>query len=476
MKKLLIGLAITLAVTLPANATKIPDNIQDYILLTYPKSVFRFDGVIQLPNGTVYLPLIPSKFNTEEPVDIKYTIPENKTMSDEPDVVVLSNDYVLLKLIKNDKGKNTVIDMPAPPVELVTGLLPQDMLVPKNFVLPASMKNIVGNLDIRTEAEHGLIIPLTPPKSAIVENSLEEVPVLQDKMMYIASYVSKNIQVVDPVNNYASYALSRDEVPITVKGYDLYLLVTSFGRKSVDVISLQDDKVIKQIELKTQPEEIVIDNKNKLAYISSGEDACLYVINLETMTIKKQLRINGMCEKIILSEDGTKLFYNDKETRVIWSIELDNNYLLKEVGKFPNVSKIAYVNDKIYLTSRTKNKLAIVDYETLELMSESPISEKPIDMFLHDGKLLILCAGGNVIDVLDTELDQIVKRIELSGNQFPTKFTQVEDSNIVLVTDAKSNEYSVLNLDTLEVVKTNRLDIPVNALYVTNKLQKIGDK
>lgn len=476
MKKLLIGLAVTLAVTLPANATKIPDNIQEYILSTYPKSVFRFDGVIQLPNGTVYLPLIPSMFNTEEAVEIKYTIPENKTMSDEPEVVVLSNDYVLLKLIKNNKGKNTVIDLPAPPVELVTGLLPQDMLVPKNFVIPASMKNIVGNLDIRTEAERGLVIPLTPPKSAVYNNSLDDVPALQNKMMYIASYLSKNIQVVEPANNYASYAFSRDEVPITVKGYDLYLLVTSYGKKTVDVISLQDDKIIKQIEFKTQPEEIVIDNKNKLAYISSGEDACLYVINLETMTIKKQIRINGRCERIVLSDDGTKLFYNDKETREIWSIELDNNYLLKEIGKFPNVSKIAYVNGKIYLTSRTKNRLAIVDYETLGLMSESPISEKPVDMLVHDGKLLILCAGSNAIDILDTELDQVIRRIELSGNQFPTKFTQVEDSNIALITDAKSNEYSVLDLDTLEIVKTNRLDIPVNVMYVTNKIKKIGDK
>ena len=47
-----------------------------------------------------------------------------------------------------------------------------------------------------------------------------------------------------------------------------------------------------------------------------------------------------MCEKLTLSDDGTKLFYNDKQTREIWAVELDNNYLMKLVGKFPNVSKI----------------------------------------------------------------------------------------------------------------------------------------
>jgi len=476
MKKLLIGLAMLLAVSSSANATKLPNNVQDFVKNTYSEAIFRFDGVVQLPDGNVYLPLMPSKFNTNAPAEIKYTIPANKTLAQLPDAIVLTNDYVLLKLIKNDKGKNTVIGMAKPPVELITGLFPQDMLVPKNFVVPSSMKNIIGNLDVRTEVEQGLVIPVTPPRNAIYRNSLDSIPALKNKMLYIASNLSKNIQVVDPANSYASYALSREEIPITVKGFDVFLLVTSFGKKSLDVISLTDDKVIKEIDFRTQPDEIVIDNKNKLAYISSGEDACLYVVSLETMTIKKQIRLNGMCEKIILSDDGTKLFYNDKQTREIWAIELDNDYLLKEIGRFPNVSKIAYVNGKVYLTSRTKNRLAIIDYETLGLMSENGIGEKPVDMISNEDTLFILSAGSKAIDVLNADTDQLVKHIELPKNEFPTKFTRIDGTNTVLVTDAKANVYTIFDMDKQDVIKTNQLDIPVNAIYVTNKLKKIGEK
>ena len=476
MKKLLIGLAMLLAVSGSANATKLPNNVQDFVKNTYSEAIFRFDGIVQLPDGNVYLPLIPSKFNSDAPAEIKFTIPENKTLAQLPDAIVLTNDYVLLKLIKNDKGKNTVIGMSKPPVELMTGLFPQDMLVPKNFVVPSSMKNIIGNLDVRTEVEQGLVIPVTPPRTAVYKNSLDNVPSLKNKMLYIASNLSKNIQVVDPVNSYASYALSREEIPITVKGFDVFLLVTSYGKKSLDVISLADDKVIKEIDFKTHPDEIVIDSKNKLAYISSGEDASLYVVSLETMTIKKQIRLNGMCEKVILSDDGTKLFYNDKQTREIWAIELDNDYLLKEIGRFPNVSKIAYVNGKVYLTSRTKNRLAIIDYETLGLMSENVIGEKPVDMISDEDNLFILSAGSRAIDVIDADTDQLVKHIELPKSEFPTKFTRIDGTNTVLVTDAKANVYSIFDLDRQEVVKTNQLDIPVNAVYVTNKIKKIGEK
>jgi hypothetical protein len=65
MKKLIIAFAIMFACSVPAQATKLPDNVQNYITATYPKTIFRFDGIVQLPDGTVYLPLIPSRFNSD---------------------------------------------------------------------------------------------------------------------------------------------------------------------------------------------------------------------------------------------------------------------------------------------------------------------------------------------------------------------------------------------------------------------------
>jgi DNA-binding beta-propeller fold protein YncE len=476
MKKLIIGLAIMLSIIAPANATKVPENVRNFVTADYPEAVFRFDGVVILPDNTVYLPLIPSKFNTEDEVNIKYTLPAGKKLSDKPDAIVLSNDYVMLKLLTNANGKNTVINLPAPPVELVTGLFPQDMLVPKNFAIPNSMKNIIGNLDIRTMQSNGMILPVIPPKAGLIKNSISNIPALKDKIFYIASRTSKNIQVVNPENNYASYALSQEEMPITVKGYDVFLLVTSYGKKSMDVISLTDDKVIKEVNFATQPEEIVIDNKNKLAYISSGGDASLYVVDLETMTVKKQIRLNGMCEKVIISEDGTKLFYNDKQTREVWAIELDNDYLLKKVGRFANVSKLAFIDGKLYVTSRTNNYLAIVDYDSQSLLSGNAISAKPVDMLAYKDQLFVLGAAEKTIDVIDTSIDKRTDIISLPDSIFPTKIVRIDDTNIAIVTDAKSNTYSVLDLDKKEVIKTNRLDIPVSAVYVTKNIKKIGSK
>ena len=54
----------------------------------------------------------------------------------------------------------------------------------------------------------------------------------------------------------------------------------------------------------------------------------------------------------------------------IWSIELDNGYELKDVGNLPNISAIAFADNKLFVASRTKSRIAIIDYDTFGLVSE----------------------------------------------------------------------------------------------------------
>ena len=260
-----------------------------------------------------------------------------------------------------------------------------------------------------------------------------------------------------------------------MKAYDdKFLLVTAYDKTSVDVISLADDQIIKQINTKTQPDNIVIDNNKKIAYVSSSIDSSIYMVNLETMTLSKQIKITGMCEKLTLSEDGSKLFYYDPKTRDIWGIELDNNYLLKEIGKFPNVSKIAYTNGKVYVTSRTKNRIAIIDYDTVGLIVEMEICEKPIDMQVFHNRVYVLGAGDNSIQVIDAKTDAVTDAIYLNTNGFSTKISWIEGTNIALITDRKASLYTVFDLGMNRVIKTIPIDIPANSIVVTEKVKKIN--
>ena len=479
MRKFVICLVIFIFSSTAAFAAKIPDNVQQFISNYFQKTNFRFDGVIILPDNTIYLPLFPAKILNPETLAIKQTYPSGKTMAAKPNIVILNNDFALLKVLTDTHGNKTIYKMANPPVELRTGLLPQDMLVPKGLVIPENLKSIVGNLEIKTVNDPGIRVenskPVVTQLSGSTLKTLSQIPQLRNKSFYVSSPYSKNIQVLNLGAKTPEYSLAQTNVPVSMKAYDdKFLLVTAYDKPSIDVISLADDQIIKQIYTKTQPDEIIIDKTKNIAYVSSAEDSSIYIVNLSTMTLSKQIKITGMCEKLTLSEDGSKLFYYDKKTRDIWAIELDNNYLLKEIGKFPNVSKIVYTNDKIYITSRTKNRLAIIDYNTIGLIAEIEICEKPIDMIAFHERVYVLGAGDNSIQVVDAKTDAVTDSIYLNTNGFSTKINQIENTNIALITDTKASLYTVFDLGTNKVIKTIPIDIPANAIVVTEKVKKIN--
>jgi len=482
MKRIILILLLMLTTGTTAFAAKIPDNIKSFVKKDFPKADFRFDGVVILPDGTIYLPLYPALVKKPASIELVKTYPENQKLTDKPDIIILNNDFAFLKVLVDQKNRKTVLNLQNPPIEVRTGLLPQDMLVPKGLIIPDNIKGIIGNLQIATAQDAGLRIKaeviLKSPMviSKADKNVVATVPQLQNKVMYVATCYSKNINVISGENRYPEYALSQKSIPIDIKtvGDDKFLLVTSYSKTFVDVISLADERVIKQIDLTTPAEEIAVDTIANKAYVSSSEASTVYIIDLNTMTLKQKIKVKGMCERLYLSADGKKLFYADKKTNDVWVVELDNEFVIKNIGKFPNVSKIAFEQGKIYITSRTKNHLAIVDYVTLGLIKEIEVEPKPVDMLSYKGNIYILSAQKNAVQVLNAADDEITNTIYLNTGGFSTRIHRVKSTNIAIVTDTKAGKYSVLDLDKKMVIKTTPLEIPVSQIVVANKIKKIS--
>lgn len=483
MKKIILILILMLTTAAGVFAAKVPDDVKLLIQKDFAKADFRFDGLITLPDGTLYLPLYPALVKKPEKLEVRSTLPANRLLKDKPDVVIFNNDFTLLKVLTDIKGRKTVINVKEPPIEVRTGLLPQDMLVPTGLVIPDNIKGIIGNLQIPTALDAGLRIQSEIPLDTKIKKNIDtnknlvsKVIQLQGKTLYITTCYSKNIQVVQNEASYPEYALAQKSIPIDIKATsdDKFLLVTTYGKTFVDVISLADEKVIRQIDLTTPAEKIVVDNVHNKAYVSSAPDSSIYILDLNTMTLNQKIKVKGLCDKLYLSDDGTKLFYVNRKNDDVWAIELDNKFVIKNIGNFPNVSKIAYTQGKVYITSRTKNRLAIVDYVTLGLITEINIEPKPIDMLVYKDSLFVLSAQNNVVQIFDTLTDELKTTINLNTQGFSTKIYRIKNTNIALITNTKTNKYSVLDLDKKEVIRTNLLEVPVSEIVVVPTIKKIN--
>lgn len=481
MKKFLLSLIVLCLTSASTLAAKLPDDVQSMLKKTFPAADIRFDGVIILQDGTVYLPLFPAKIKTPETFAIQTTYPAKTPLQKCPDVVVFNNDFVLLKVIVNQNGTKTIKKFDKPPVEVKSGLLPQDMLVPKNLIIPENLKGITGNLDIKiapaeeikvaaTKINYDKVVTVNNIKPA---NLVSTIPQLKDKTLYISTCYTKNIQVVKGESKTPAYALSQKSIPncIAITPDNKFLFVTAYNSTLVDVISLADDRIIKQLDLTTNGGEIVMDSKRNVAYVSSPDANTIYQVALSDMTLKKKIKVNGRCERMILNDDY--LIYVDRFTNKIWSIELGNEYTLKDLGSYPNISKLAYENGNLYLASRTKNRIAVLDYKNQTLLSEFETVKKPVDMVVYGKFLYVLGAEDNVVQVIDRTTDEPVANILLNTNGFPTSMTMIPNTSLVLISDAKAGKYSVLDLNKKMVIKTNPLDMPASHIIVGKNIRKI---
>lgn len=478
MRKFLL-LFLTFVITcLPTFAAKMPVKVVKYLQKEFNnRADVRFDGLITLPDGTVYLPLFPSRIKNVDVISVQKTYPENKKMTDLPDIVVFNSDFVLLKVIKDKEGNKTVSNISPVPLEVKGGLLPQDMLVPKGLVVPEGMKTIIGGLKIATKEDKTMRVQsemaqkLNPIVIKSEKNLVNSVSALKNKVMYIMTCYSKSIQVVEGESSTPKYALEQKTIPVdmVITPDNKFLLITTYDNNTLDVISLKDEQVIKKIDLKTPVEEIILDKEENKVYVSSPIDSSIYLVDLTTMQVKQKIKVNGMPQKLYLDKDGIKLFYSDKNSNNIWCIDLDDDYTISEMGKFPNISGFAYSENKLYAISRTKNKLAIIDYATKGLIDEIDVPKTPNGLVLVGKTLYVLSGGDNTITVLNTVDDTVVAKILLKTGGFATQMYPLKNTNLLIVTDTRVGKYTVVDTVKKQVIKTTNLFVPVSKIEIVDK-------
>lgn len=477
MKKLILLLGIAVLTCTSVFAAKVPDEVKDYINKTVPGTDIRFDGVIILPDNTIYLPLFPSLFSDVKTLKVKESFPANKELNQKPDIVIFNNDFVLMKVLTDGQGHRTVLHQITPPLQVRTGLLPQDMLVPSGLILPENIKGIIGNLKIDTQSED--IIKLNSKESfeeflaetEPVPNNQAIIPQLKNKTLYVITNYSKNVQVLEPAQASPKYSLAQKSIPIDIKAVSngKFLLITSYDRPFVDVVSVADSRFIKQINLSSNPEEIVINQTVDKAYVTSPTASTIFVIDLKNMTLIQKIKVNGYCEKLLLS--GDKMFYVDKLKNEIWAIETKNDYELRDIGKFPNVSAIAFYNDRLYLSSRTKSRIAVIDYTTLGLANEFTTVNKPIAMHINGETLYVLGAQNNRLQKIEAATGKVLDTIELNTGGFSTGFNTISDTNLGIITDIKTNKYTIVDLSKGKILKTYSVNVPIKDIIIANKVK-----
>lgn len=469
---LAIFFTVTAVACMQAEAANLPHELSVYLFEKEPGTSIRFDGLINCPDGTVYLPIIPAESVKVEKAEIKYTYPAHKKFSARPDAVVFNNNYGLLKVIANGK-KKTVTSYGNLPQEIVTGMLPQDLLVPNGLYLPDTLRGILGNVVVPVVATDipksvpkksgGKALKLSAQKSVVkaTGKGTYTVPkVLKDKMFLVSGNNSQYLKVFVPGQAEPLYGLKLKGLIKDVKAAadEKYVLVASCARKSLDIADLLNEQVAASVDLEAQPSETVVDTYDNKAYVLSTEDKSVFVINLEKADVAEKIKLDATPYKLTLSTDNSKLAFADKNTGLIYVMNLDGQYVNYPVTEFKNLSEMIVDGDKIYALSRTKNALTVAKFD---LDKENISTREANDETTQRAKLLSnnmkrMLGAAEVLPVKEQEKNKVAPEIKKTAVSEKTFRTGDKPVRMLLYADklyilcAGTNEVDVFNTKTLK--------------------------
>ena len=520
---------------LKGDCSNLPKELSNYLIKIEPGISIRYDGLVNCPDGTVYIPVVPAQKIDVKDMKVKYSLPAGKTFAQRPYAITFANNYSLLKVINKGK-KKTVTDYGELPVEITTGILPQDLLVPNGFYIPETLRGILGDIDVpvisndipKTYPSQGSnkSVKLSAQKSVVSSGKMKNTnihKVLKNKMFLVTDGISPFIKIFVPSQAQSVYDLKFSGTLKDIKQSPdkKYIFALTCGKTTVDIADLVNEQIAGSIDLEVQPSEMLTDEYDNRIYVLSAEDKSLFTVNTSDMNISEKINLNASPYRLTLSEDRTKLGYADKDTGLVYIMNIDGEYKSYPVTEFKNLSEMIIDNDTLYTLSRTLNKLTVTKFDTERenisfLQNSNPkeklaaqntkvllgvpdfmplnkseknkdsykrniavssteiqTGSKPVKMLLRNDKLYVLCAGTNQLDVLDTNTLKYVTSVKLPLNGFVTGLTPIEKEHYAVITDSNGKRYALFNFETNGIEGVYPIDIEVGNIMVTDKINSI---
>ncbi len=486
IKKYIAALILFLAFGLfqsEASASKLPIDVWNFIKASLPDAKQRFDSVVTLKNDIMYIPLYPPSDKTVDSIQIEYTYPNNKPLSSLPEVVLLNNGYSLLKVFKDASGNYTLTRQDELPIKVRLGLMPQDMLTPVGLKMPESLKLTLGDLLIPSKDESTLSLTQeekekvkSPFNPVVKRNEFVSIEELKNKKIYINPKNSKFLEAYNYTSKSPLYELKLASAPLKIipSTKNDVALVLYWSEKKLDIIDLKNENIVTTISIDDKPTDACYKEKENLVYVTSQNAKAIYAISLDSMAIKKVIKLEQRPSKIAYSDiDNIITFYDDFQSKVFNVIESGNEYVVQPLGAVPNASKITSDQANVYVLSRTQNQIYVFDKVLSKLTKTIDTDLKPTDAILYNTRLYIICSKTGSINVYDTVLEKILSKENIGDNVFYSKMNLLPNEKQILITGSNSGNYILYSLDKMEIIKKQESYVDVSDIIILDKEQRL---
>lgn len=454
---LLVALSLATFLQMPGLATRLPQDTRKIVQELFPAGNLRLDGSVELPDRNLLLPLLPNSALKKPKIGGVQKFPARAA---EPDLIVYENGWVHFRTERKG-GKVTLRfpdDVPESVKKRVLSMkLPSDLIVPNGFILPKSMKTIVGDLSIPLAEDVALMKPQLGHKATAQAYA-------GAGSLAMVSIKDGTIILVDAKNYNKSAEFPTEGTPSSMTFLDGKIYIADQAKNRILLLDPSTKKFLGQIELppSTAPKGIVAPPNGKWVYVSLSATSELAIIEAETGRLLMKTKVPTGPTRMAVTPDGVYVVLLSVTAAELSVISTYNQRLIGsvKVGNVPT-GLVLHPTEKIaYVSNRMSNTISVIDVSKRSIINTIKTGVSPMGLAISPdgGKLYVAHGRDNTIIIYDTKTLQKLNEIKLPLDvDFPLSICLTPDAKSLIVSSQQTDTIGVLDTDTLEFTRQVQL-------------------
>lgn len=438
----------------PALATRLPNDLKTSVVAHFPKCHIRLDGSLETNKGELFLPLVPNKPGSDKPgkVEILDRFPANEL----PDLVVFSNGWCYLRVIKKESIKTSLVPSSLPEKmrkQLFNCKFPTDLITPENYALTKSMKPLLGDVSIP------LLNDPSPEKVAVAQRVPEKPKPISttNGAVFVSSPSSGKITMLDGISLKKLTEFPTEGTPCGMACAEGKLYIADQGKSRILILDPKKRQFLGQIDLppKSAPKGLAAVPNGQLLYVSESATGVIDVIETATGKVLLKTHVAAGPSRIAITPNGKTLAVLNVPAGQLTLISTLNQKVIGvvPVGAMPSAIAISKDSAYAYVSNRASNSITIVDIARKQSVGTMKTGAGPTGMTLSlDGnQLFVANAKDNTIGVFDLSTRKKTQEVKLPLDvDFPGCLILLPDGERILVSSESTEALGILNIAKLE--------------------------
>lgn len=196
------------------------------------------------------------------------------------------------------------------------------------------------------------------------------------------------------------------------------------------------------------------EKNNNFAFITNQLDDSLDIINLDELRVIRNIKVGKKPAGIVINKDKKKIYISNPGGNSISIIDLIKNEK-NEVfaGNNPLGIELSLDQKKIFISNWFDNLVTVINLENYKIVKQIKTKKSPagLEIIPFSGDLLVANKGDNSISIIDTKNFTIKKSINVGKTPFGIFSDSV--GKYAYVTNVQSNSISVIDLTKLTLIK-----------------------